>query len=244
MIINFIGECVINLFLALRFLFSGHINWKNTLFQSAKIGYDSIPISLVISLVSGAVFSLQVSKQFVQSGADAYIGGLISVAIVREMAPVFASLAIAARAGTAIAAEVGNMKVTEQVDALKTLKVDPIEYLLLPRLIAGFTMVPLITILSILIGVLGGMVIAKFSVGLHHNLYYTSVWHSLRPYDIYVSLVKGAVFGVLITLICTTHGLLTSGGAKEVGQSTTKAAVYTAIAILLFDYLITWIYYS
>jgi phospholipid/cholesterol/gamma-HCH transport system permease protein len=243
MIISFIGQCVINLYLAIRFLFSGHVSLKNIIFQASKIGYDSMPIALVISLVSGAVFALQVSKQFIQSGADAYIGGLISVAIVREMAPVFASLAVAARAGTGITAEIANMQVTEQIDALKTLKVDPIEYLLLPRLIAGITMVPLITILSILIGIFGGMLIAKLSINLHHNLYYTSVLHSLRPYDVYVSLIKAATFGGLIALICSTHGLLTSGGAKEVGRSTTKAAVYTSIAILLFDFFITWISY-
>lgn len=244
MIISFIGECVINLFAAINHLFSGRVNMRNVMFQASQIGFDSAPIALVISTVSGAVFALQVASQFVQSGANAYIGGLVSVAIVREMAPVFASLAIGARAGTAIAAEIGNMKVTEQIDAMKTLKVDPIEYLLLPRLIAGVTMVPLIVILSILLGILGGMLVAHQTVGLHPNLYLSSVWNYLKPHDIEVSIVKGAVFGLLTTLICSTHGLKTNGGAKEVGQATTKAAVYTAVTILLFDYLLTWIYYS
>ena len=154
MIIDFIGECIINLVKSLKFIFSGRVGWKNTLIQSAIVGYDSLPISLIITLVSGSVLALQVSKQFVLTGAESYVGGLIAIAVAREMAPVFASLAIGARAGTAMAAEIGNMQVTEQIDALKTLKVDPIAYLIVPRLLAGFFMVPLITVLSQLVGIL------------------------------------------------------------------------------------------
>lgn len=244
MIINFIGQCVGNFLIATKYIFSGRVNIKNTLLQSATIGYDSITIALVITLISGSVLALQVAKQFVLTGADAYIGGLVSIAMVREMAPVFAALAIGARAGTAIAAEIGNMQVTEQVDAIKVLKVDPIEYLLVPRLIAGFLMVPLITILSETLGILGGMWVSQASVNIHPNRYINSVWLYLDIYDIKVSLVKAAVFGVLITLICATHGLNTKGGAKEVGIATTKSAIWTAIAILVFDYFLTWIFYG
>lgn len=244
MIIDFIGHCTINLIKSIRYIILGKVNIKNTLIQAAAIGYDSAPIALVISVVSGSVFALQVSKQFVLSGADAYIGGLISIAIIREMAPVFASLAIGARAGTAIAAEISNMQVTEQIDAIKTLKVDPVLYLLVPRLIAGTIMVPLITILAELIGILGGAVIADTTVGLHPNRFFNSVWNYTNIYDIKVSLIKSAVFGLLITLICSTHGFLTKGGAKEVGASTTKAAIWSALAILLSDYFMTWAFYN
>lgn len=244
MIIDFIGECVINLFKAFKYVITGRASLKNILAQSASIGYDSIGIALIITLVSGAILSLLVAEQFIQSGADSYIGGLVSLAIVREMAPVFASLAIGARAGTAIAAEIGNMQVTEQIDAIKTLKVDPVAYLVTPRLIAGIFMVPLVTILSEFIGVTGGMFVAENSVALHPNRYITSVWLYLNPHDIYVSIIKAAVFGLLITLICSTHGLLTKGGAKEVGIATTRAAIWTALAILIFDYLLTWIFYG
>lgn len=244
MIINFVGQCVINLFYSFKYIFSGRVNWKNTLVQLANIGYDSLPVALIITLVSGSVLALQVGQQFILSGAESYIGGLVAVSIVREMAPVFASLAIGARAGTAIAAEIGNMQVTEQIDALKTLKVDPIAYLFVPRVIAGTLMVPLVTILSILIGIIGGMVVALVTVGLHPNRYITSVWLCLKEYDINVSLFKSAVFGLLITLISCTHGLLTKGGAKEVGLSTIKAATWTALSILIFDYFLTWIFYG
>lgn len=244
MVIDFIGNCVINLFKALKYIFTGRISKKNLLIQSAIIGYDSAPIAVIISLVAGSVLALQIAQQFAMSGAEAYIGGLISVAIIREMAPIFAALAIGARAGTAIAAEIGNMRVTEQIDALNTLKVDPIQYLLVPRLLAGTIMVPFVTILAELIGILGGMLVARNTIGLHPNIYSTSVWLYVAPRDIEISIIKAAVFGLLITLICATHGLRTKGGAKEVGQSTTKAAVWTTSAILVFDYFLTWAFYG
>lgn len=243
MVIDFIGECSINLLKALKYIFTGRINWKNTINQAAVIGYDSVPIALIITLVSGGVLALQVSKQFAQSGAESYIGGLVALTLVREMAPIFASLAIGARSGTAIAAELGNMQVTEQVDALKTLKVDPIEYLLVPRIIAGTLMVPLVTVLSQIVGILGGMLVANITVALHPNRYITSVWLAMKEYDINVSFLKAAIFGLLITLIGSTHGLLTKGGAKEVGLSTIKAATWSALAILIFDFFLTLIFY-
>lgn len=244
MAINFIGEALINLTSTFKYIFKGRINTKNVLAQSAIIGYDSAPIALIICFVVGCIFSLQISKYFVLSGAESYVGGLIAVAMVREMAPIFASLTIGARAGTAIAAEIGNMKVTEQIDALKTLKVDPIEYLFVPRILAGLIMLPLVTILSEFVGTLGGMFIADMAVNLHPSRYLDSVWLYLSGKDITISILKACVFGVLLTIICATHGIKTRGGAKEVGVSTNKAAIWTALAILLFDYFITWIFYS
>jgi phospholipid/cholesterol/gamma-HCH transport system permease protein len=244
MIVNFIGSCVLNLYKALKLIFTGQIRFKSAIYQAAVIGYDSLPIALTISLVAGAVLALQVAQQFVLSGADAYIGGLVSLAITREMAPIFASLAIGARAGTAMTAEIGNMSVTEQIDALNTLKVDPIGYLLVPRLIAGIVVVPMVTAIAEFIGILGGMFVAQSTVSLHPYRYINSVWLYSRPYDIKISLIKAAVFGVLIALICTTHGLQTRGGAREVGLSTTKAAIWTAVAIPLFDLLLSWIYFA
>ncbi len=244
MIVEFIGFCIIYFFKALKRIASNKINFRNTINQAAIIGYDSLPIALTICVVAGAVLSLQVAERFILSGADAYVGGLVSIAITREMAPIFASLAIGARAGTAITAEIGNMSVTEQIDALKTLKVDPIEYLLVPRLLAGVIVAPLVTILAELIGIIGGMFVANATVKLHPYLYLKSVWLYTDTYDIYVSLLKAAVFGVLVTLICTCHGLRTTGGAKEIGVSTTRAAIWSAVAVLLFDLLLSWIFFA
>jgi len=247
MIVEFIGYCIITLITAIKKIVccrGREINIKNTINQAAIIGYDSLPIALTICVVAGAVLSLQVAERFILSGADAYVGGLVSIAITREMAPIFASLAIGARAGTAITAEIGNMSVTEQIDALKTLKIDPIDYLLIPRLLAGFIVVPLVTILAELIGIVGGMFVANATVKLHPYLYLRSVWLYTDTYDIFVSLLKAAVFGVLVTLICTCHGLRTTGGAREIGISTTRAAIWSAVAVLLFDLLLSWIFFA
>ncbi len=244
MIIKFIGECTLNLYKAIKYLLSGYFDFKSTLIQASRIGFDSISIALTIAFVSGAAISLQLAKYFLLTGAESYVGGMVAVAMVREIAPIFASLAIGARAGTSITAEIANMKVTEQIDAMKTLKVDPIAYLLLPRLIAGVTMVPLVTILAILTGIIGGMWVADITVNLHINRYITSVWNYLGIFDLNVSLLKAAIFGLLITLISSTQGLKTKGGAKEVGLSTTRAAVWTTIFILIFDYFITWAFYA
>lgn len=243
MIINFIGECTINLLLSLKYIFTGRINLKNVISQCASIGYDSVLIVVIIALASGAVFALQIAKQFTLTGADGYVGGAIALSMLREMGPIFAALAVGARAGTAMAAEIGNMQVTEQIDALRVLKVDPIAYLLAPRLIAGTVMLPLLTVIALTVGILGGAAVAQVTVGLHFSRFLNSVWLYCNVDDIRISLVKAAVFGLLLTLVCCTHGLMTKGGAKEVGGSTTKASIWTATLILLCDYLLSWIFY-
>lgn len=241
--LSLLGECSINLKKALTFILKGKISLKNTIVQAAILGFDSAPIALIISMVSGAVLTLQVSKQFIQNGADSYIGGLVAIAIIREMAPLFVALAVGARAGTAIAAEIATMKVTEQVDALKLLQVDPVYYLIVPRLIAAALMIPLITIPAEFLGILGGMVVAKVTVNLHFNRFIESVWLYSKISDINISLVKALIFGILIAIICTTIGLATKGGAKEVGKSTTKAAIWIAAILIISDFLLTWIFY-
>lgn len=241
--LSLLGECSINLKKALTFILKGKISLKNTIVQAAILGFDSAPIALIISMVSGAVLTLQVSKQFIQNGADSYIGGLVAIAIIREMAPLFVALAVGARAGTAIAAEIATMKVTEQVDALKLLQVDPVYYLIVPRLIAAALMIPLITIPAEFFGILGGMIVAKVTVNLHFNRFIESVWLYSKISDINISLVKALIFGILIAIICTTIGLATKGGAKEVGKSTTKAAIWIAAILIISDFLLTWIFY-
>lgn len=241
--IEFIGICVVNLFQTIKYIFKGNAKISSIMQQAAIIGYDSLSIAIVIVFVAGAVISLQLSKQFLMTGGEAYVGGFVAVAIIREIAPAFTALAIGARAGTAIAAEIANMQVTEQIDAIKTLKVDDIGYLFAPRLIAGLITVPMVVILTEILGILGGLLVSNITIALHPNRYINSAWLYTKPYDIYVSLIKGAVFGVLITLVCATQGYLTKGGAKEVGISTTKAAILSTIAMLLCDYVLNWVFY-
>lgn len=241
--ISFLGECVKNLIISLKYLFSKELRLKSVISQAAAISYDSLPISMIISFIAAAVIAIQVSKQFLMSGADTYIGGTIAIVIIREIAPGFAALAIGARAGTSISAEIANMRVTSQVDAIKTLKVDPVGYYFTPRIVAGVLTVPLVVIMAELIGILGGLFVSFGTIGLHPNRYINSVWLWLSTRDIYISLLKASVFGGLVALVCATQGYMTKGGAKEVGTSTTQAAIKSTVFLLIADLLINLVFY-
>lgn len=241
--IEFLGKCIQNLLLSVKYTLSGRSRFSSVIAQAASISYDSLIISLVIVFVSAAVIAIQVSKQFLMTGAEAYVGGSIAVVMIREIAPGFVALAIGARAGTAISAEIANMKVTSQVDAIKTLKVDPVGYYFSPRIIAAAITVPMVVLLAEFIGILGGLIVSNHTIGLHPSRYIHSVWLWLSTKDIYISLLKAFVFGSLIALVCATQGYETTGGAKEVGISTTKAAVLSTVYMLLADFIINIIFY-
>ena len=241
--LTFLGKCVQNLIASIKYTFSGSTRFKVVLTQAAAISYDSLLISLVIAFVAAAVIALQVSKQFLMSGAESYIGGSIAIVMIREIAPGFVALAIGARAGTAISAEIANMQVTSQVDAIKTLKVDPVGYYFTPRIIAGMVTVPMVVLLAELIGILGGMFVSSATINLHHARFLNSVWLWLSTRDIYISIFKASVFGGLIALVCSTQGYLTKGSAKEVGISTTKAAILSTLYMLIADFLIDLFFY-
>ena len=241
--ISFLGKCVNNLIASLRYLFGGQTRISHVLTQAASISYDSLVISRVIAFVSAAVIAIQVSKQFLMSGAEAYVGGSIAIVMIREIAPGFVALAIGARAGTAISAEIANMQVTSQVDAIKTLKVDPVGYYFTPRILAAAITVPMVVMLAELIGIAGGLLVSNATIGLHPARYINSVWLWLNARDIYISLFKAFVFGILIALVCATQGYETKGGAKDVGISTTKAAVRSTVYMLMADFIINLIFY-
>ena len=241
--ISFLGLCVQNLIQVLKYIFGRNVKFSSVISRAAMISYDSLPIALSIVFIAAVVIALQVSKQFLMTGAESYVGGFLAVALIRELAPGFAALAISARAGTAISAEIANMKVTSQVDALKTLKVDPVGYYFTPRIVAGILTVPLVVIIAELVGILGGLLVSFGTIGLHPNRYINSVWLWLSTRDIYISLFKAAVFGGLVSLVCATQGYLTKGGAKEVGISTTQAAIKSTVFLLIADLLINLIFY-
>ncbi len=241
--ISFFGKCMTNLWISVRYLLSGRTRVCHVLNQAASISYDSLTISLVIAFVSAAVIAIQVSKQFLMSGAEAYIGGSIAIVMIREIAPGFVALAIGARAGTAISAEIANMQVTSQVDAIKTLKVDPIGYYFTPRIVAAAITVPMVVMIAELVGIAGGLLVSHATIGLHPARYTHSVWLWLNSRDIYISLFKAFIFGMLIALVCATQGYETKGGAKDVGESTTKAAILSTIYMLSADFIINLIFY-
>lgn len=242
--ISFLGQCVQNFYEALKYTFKGNVTFKSVISQAAKIGFDSLGISLMIVLIASSVIALQASKQFLLSGAEDYIGGFLVVALIREIAPGFAALAIGARAGTAITAQIANMKVTSQVDAMKVLGVEPVGYYFAPRIIAGAFSVMFVVMLAEIVGALGGMIVSYFSISLHPNRYINSVWLMLNTKDIYISLLKGFVFGAIVSTVCSTVGYNTTGGAKNVGDSTTKAAILCTMYLLLADLLIGFLFYA
>ena len=241
--IRFFGKCVENLYRSICYLITGRSRVVHIINQAAAISYDSLLISLVIAFVSAAIIAIQVSKQFLMSGAEAYVGGSIAIVMIREIAPGFVALAIGARAGTAISAEIANMQVTSQVDAIKTLKVDPVGYYFAPRLLAAAITVPMVVILAELVGILGGLFVSKATINLHPARYINSVWLWLNARDIYISIFKGFIFGTLIALVCATQGYETKGGAKDVGVSTTQAAIKSTIYLLIADFIINFLFY-
>ncbi len=241
--INFIGQCIQNLIIALKYTFEGRVKFSSVISNAASIGYDSLPIALAIVFIAAVVISLQISKQFLMSGGESYVGGFMAIALIRELAPGFAALAISARAGTAVSAEIANMKVTSQVDAMKTLKVNPIGYYFAPRIIAAAFTIPSIVILAELFGIIGGMAVSYLTIGLHPARYMNSVWLWINMKDIYVSILKGFIFGIIITTVCATQGYNTEGGAKHVGISTTEAAIKATVILLSADLIIALLFY-
>ncbi len=241
--ISFLGLCIQNLIQTIKYILGGNVKRDSVMARAAMISYDSLPIALSIVFIAAVVIALQVSKQFLMTGAESYVGGFLAIALVRELAPGFAALAISARAGTAVSAEIANMKVTSQVDALKTLKVDPVGYYFAPRIIAGAITIPMVVVLAELFGILGGMIVSYFAIGLHPNRYMSSVWLWLNTRDIYISIFKGFLFGIVIPLVCATQGYKTKGGAKGVGISTTQAAIKATVFLLMTDLIVTFIFY-
>ncbi len=241
--IRFLGLCVQNFIKCIKYIFSGQVRFSSVLNQAAIISYDSLPISLIIAFIAAAVITIQVSKQFLMSGAEAYIGGSITLIMIREIAPGFVALAIGARAGTAISAEIANMQVTSQIDAIKTLKIDPVGYYFSPRIIAAAITVPMVVLLAEFVGIMGGRLVAEAAINLHPARYMQTAWLWLHLRDVYISIFKACMFGIVIALVCATQGYETKGGAKEVGISTTRAAILSTVYMLCTDFIINFVFY-
>lgn len=239
-----LGEATLNTGKCFQYIIQGRIQWEHTMQAAATLGADAAPMALLICLVAGGVLALQTALGFVQTGADDYVGGMVALAIVREISPMFIGLAVGARSGTAITAEIANMKVSEQVDALKMMHVDPIRYLMVPRLIACVLTLPLLTMLGSILATLGGMVIAMQVANIHYKKFLTSVWMNVTPFDLRISIVKAFVLGGLLAIVACTIGLQTRGGAKDVGIATKRSAIWIAIVMIIADFLLSWLFFG
>ncbi len=238
------GGLFLNVWQSFMFLAKGRNDWQKTIVQTASVGFDSMGMSILICVITGSVLALQTASKFAQTGTDSYVGGLVALAVVRELGPIFTCLSVGARAGTAIAAEIANMKVTNQIDALRVMGVSPVRYLFLPRLLACMISLPMLTIIGEVAAIIGGMLVAELVAGLHYHMYLESVWLFVKPYDLRVSLFKAVVFGMILAAISCTVGLNAKGGARDVGLSTTKAVVWIAITIIVTDFFLTWIFFG
>lgn len=225
-------------------LLSGKIHRRNTLDQMAAVGPESLTIALITSGFVGAVFTIQVAREFINFGATTAVGGVLALALTRELAPVLTAVVLAGRVGSAFAAEIGTMRVTEQIDALYMLKTDPIDYLVIPRVIACCLMLPILTIFSIIIGMAGGVLVASSLYSISQSVFLDSARNLLGVWDLGSAAIKSSVFGLLIAIIGCSWGLTTTGGAKGVGQSTTTAVVTALIAIFISNFFLSWLMFQ
>jgi phospholipid/cholesterol/gamma-HCH transport system permease protein len=212
--------------------------------QMIEIGYYSLPVVGLTAVFAGMVLALQSFTGFSRFNAEGAVANVVVLSITRELGPVLAGLMVSGRIGASIAAEIGTMRVTEQVDALTTLSTNPFKYLVVPRLIAGLTMLPLLVVVADIIGVMGGYLVAVYKLGFNAANYLQSTHEFMETLDVVSGLVKAAIFGFIIALMGCYHGYYSKGGAQGVGQATTNAVVSSSILILCFDYILTGIFFA
>jgi phospholipid/cholesterol/gamma-HCH transport system permease protein len=218
--------------------------WRLLLRQMVEIGYYSLPVVGLTAIFTGMVLALQSYTGFTRFNAEAAIPNVVVLSMTRELGPVLAGLMVAGRIGAAIAAEIGTMRVTEQIDALTTLSTNPLKYLVAPRLVAGLLMLPLLVAVADLIGVFGGYIVSIYKLGFNPATYIKNTVDFVEFLDVVSGLVKSAVYGFLVTLMGCYHGYHSKGGAQGVGAATTNAVVSASILILIFNYIITELFFS
>jgi len=212
---------------------------KEWLKQMVRLGVDSIPVVVLTSLFTGAVLALQTYNGFRRVHAENFVGSVVSLAMLRELAPVLVALMVTGRVGSSMAAEIGTMRVTEQIDALKALAVDPIQYLFVPRVVSGLVMLPLLTILGDALGIYGGYLVAVKLMEANPVIYSQNTYQFLSMNDLWSGVIKSGAFGLILTLTGCVRGYYTTGGAEGVGRATTAAVVEASLIILLADFFLT-----
>lgn len=203
------------------------------------IGNGSIFIIVLTGTFSGMVLTLQTVHALSQFQAEGLVGGIVALSLMREISPVFTAIMVTARVGSAWAAELGNMRITEQIDAISTMGISPVQYLLSPRLLAAVTMVPLLCILYTCVGMIGAWIVAVEWMNVDPGVFLEKVRLYSTPKDLWMGEVKAAAFGFLISAICCRHGYLARGGARGVGLSTTRGVVESAVTIFVVNYVLT-----
>ncbi len=239
-----VGEVVLFAQKGLAPLFSKPYYFRQIFKQMLEIGFYSLPVIGLTAIFTGAVLALQSYSGFSRFSAESSIPTVVVLSITRELGPVLAGLMVAGRIGASFAAEIGTMRVTEQIDALTTLSTNPFRYLVFPRLLAGLLMLPLLVIVADIIGVMGGYLVSVHKLGFSAGPYLHNTLQFLEFRDVFSGLVKAAAFGFIISLMGCYHGYNSRGGAQGVGAATTNAVVSSSILILLSNYIITELFFA
>lgn len=224
-------------------ILSGKLHWKNFKQQVVHLGYDSINIICITAFFIGMVFAMQITKEFLKYGAGNVVGGVIAIAVWRELAPVLSAVIVSGRVGAAITAELGSMQVTEQVDAVKSFGVNEVNYLVSPRVWSITFVLPLLVILFDIIAIIGSYIMSCKVMGINDVVFYNAVRQMPKTIDLTGGLIKSAVFGTAIGLIACHKGMSTQGGALGVGISTTKAVVTSLLTVFILNYFLSLIIY-
>jgi len=207
--------------------------------QMEEVGVRSFPVVIITAAFTGMVLALQSYTGFKRFGAETMVGTVVALSVTRELGPVLTGLMVSGRVGSAMAAELGTMRVTEQIDALYTLATNPIKYLIVPRFLAAVIMLPILVVFADAIGILGGYLVSVRILGTNPTLYIRRTWDYLEFSDLYSGLLKAFIFGMIIATISCYQGFFAEGGAEGVGRATTKAVVLSSLTILISNYFIT-----
>jgi len=238
-IVEEIGDITILAAQTLYYSFKGNFNIKDVMTQMVRVGVDSLPVAVVTAAFVGMVFAVQISYEFVKYGAGNIVGGVMGIAVARELAPALTAVVLAGRVGSSYAAEIGTMAVTEQIDAINAMGSDPVKYLVVPRFIASTLMLPILTVFADIVGFFGGYLVAIFVVGISSYGYMDSASSLLNMSDILGGIIKAVFFGMIISIIGCYKGMKTRGGAKGVGSATTDSVVYSLMAIFVVNYFLS-----
>ena len=214
-------------------------DWRELLRQMATIGVGSLPVVLFTAVFTGGVLALQTYLGFARFRAESFTSSIVALSVLREVSPVLTALMVVGRAGSSIAAELGSMRATEQIDALIAMAVEPVQFLIVPRVVAGFTMLPILQVLADATAILGGRFVAVFILEANAFQYDAGTFRLLEPIDFTSGLIKAACFGFLITLIACAKGYSATGGAEGVGKASTRAVVSASGAVVIADFVIS-----
>jgi len=207
--------------------------------QMEFVGVNSLPVVLITGAFTGMVLAIQTYYGFRMFGGESLVGATVALSMARELGPAITALMVTGRAGSAMAAELGTMRVTEQIDALYTMSVNPVQYLIMPRVVAGIVMLPILTIVSDFIGIVGGYFVGVGLLDINSGIFMARIVEFVHLSDIVNGLIKSAVFGLILSLVGCYKGFNTSGGAAGVGRATTQAVVISSVSILISDYFLT-----